>query len=70
MSADKGLESSIEFTKHVMTLAGAGIAFVASLKLQNTAPIERISLAASIFFLAISLGAGLLSLVACSNYDL
>ena len=59
MATQKGLETAIEFTKHVMTLSGAGIAFIATLEPGGLTCLQRGSLAASILMLGLSLGAGL-----------
>jgi hypothetical protein len=76
MATLKALENSVEFTKHVMTLSGAGMAFVITLDLQKLANIQRISIAISIIFLAVALAAGLLVwsratvMMAKSSYNL
>jgi len=60
MATQKGLESAVKFTKHVMTLSGAGIAFIASLDIHTIGYYQRIFLVASIVLLALALAAGLL----------
>lgn len=60
MATAKGLESAIEFTKHVMTLSGAGIAFIAALDLSGLSEYQKISFTISLVCLAFSLAAGLL----------
>ena len=59
MPTEKGLSSSVEFTKHLMTLSGAGIAFIASLNASAMDPFQRVVLGLALVFLGISLGAGL-----------
>src|SRR5262249_51227814 len=60
MPVQKGVESAIEFTKHVMTLSGAGIAFVATIDVRPIGSAQRIALFAAMVLLALSLAAGLL----------
>jgi hypothetical protein len=60
MPTEKGLESSVEFTKHLMTLAVAGIAFLATLDVHTFSFAQRLLLAGATLLLGISLAAGLM----------
>ncbi|MGC1825734.1 MAG: hypothetical protein WA723_08855 [Pseudolabrys sp.] len=59
MAEKKGLESAVEFTKHVMTLAGAGIAFIATIDADSLGKLQRFSLFVALVALGTSLAAGL-----------
>jgi hypothetical protein len=59
MATEKGISNAIEFTKHVMTLSGAGIAFIATIDNKDICGWRRAFLAAALISLAVSLGAGL-----------